>query len=311
MIYLSRMSLLVGLMTGLLAGCATPSSTVTPTVAPTATMAPTVTAGPTLQPGDSSRKLTVKGLERSYLLHIPSGLDSLRPVPVVFAFHEFDSSGITLRSLTGFNEIADKEGFLVIYPEGSGLFGASTWNNGGGCCGYAAINNVDEAAFVRQILSDVVTIVSIDTKRIYATGFSHGASLPYRLACEMSDTFAAIAPVSGVLLYSPCKPKEPVSAIHVHGLNDNHMPYHGDGHHNSPPVESVIKLWAQLDGCTNTPEIEKLQNNTITHTAYDSCKAGTAVELYTFESGTSSWPQKSVWPTSQIIWDFFAAHPKP
>jgi polyhydroxybutyrate depolymerase len=308
MVYSSRISLLIVLMILLLTGCTSPAPTVVPTVVPTATVGPTATPAPTIEPANSQRTLIVDDMERSYLLHIPVGIERTRPVPVVFAFHEFDSSGVDIRSMTGFDKIADKSGFLVVYPEGLGLFGSSSWNDGGGCCGYAARTNVDEAAFVRQILSDLRTIASVDSKRIYATGFSHGASLPYRLACEMSDTFAAIAPVSGVLLYGPCKPREPVAVIHMHGLEDDHMPYTGGGHHNSLSVEAVIKLWVQLDGCSGAAQVEKLLNNTITHAAYSSCKAGTAVELYTLPGGRL-WP--SDLPASQIIWDFFAAHPKP
>jgi len=304
MIYSPGMSLFIVLMAGLLAGCASPASTVAPTVVPSATVVPT--PGPTIEPADSERTLTVNGLERSYRLHIPPGIDSLQPVPVVFAFHDVESGAINMQLLTEFDEIADSASFLVVYPEGIGF----SWNAGGGCCLYAATTNVDDVAFVRQTLSDLGTIASIDTKRIYAAGFSHGSALVYRLACEMSDTFAAIAPVSGFLAYSPCEPQEPVSVIHVHGLNDTHIPYTGGGHHAILPIEQVIATWVDLDGCNTPPQVEKLQD-IITHTIYTSCEVGTTVELYAFETGGRNWPPENVWPASQIIWDFFAAHPKP
>jgi polyhydroxybutyrate depolymerase len=206
--------------------------------------------------------------------------------------------------LTGFDDIADTAGFLVVYPEGIG----ASWN-AGTCCGYAYETNVDEPAFIREILSDLGTIISVDTKRIYAAGFSNGGGLMYRLACEMSDTFAAVAPVAGALFYSLCQPQQPVSLIKVHGLADLVAPYTGGGEFEVPPVEEVIETWAQLNGCTGSPEVEK--EKVVTHTFYSSCNAGTAVELYTIEVGGHEWPSKYVWPTSQIIWDFFAAHPKP
>ena len=304
MIYSTRMSLFIVLMTGLLTGCASRTQTAVPTTTavPTATTVPT--PGPTIQPGDSERTLMVDSLERTYLLHIPPGLDSRQPVPVVFAFHDVDSGAINMQLLTGFNEIADKTDFLVVYPEGIGL----SWNGGGGCCQYAATINVDDMAFVRQILSDLGTIASIDTKRIYAAGFAHGSSLVYRLACEMSETFAAIAPVEGFLVYSPCQPREPVSVIHVHSLYDNHLPYAGGGHNNIPPVEKTIATWVKLDGCTSSPIVDNPVKG-IKHSAYTSCQAGTAVELYTVEG--VGWVPNSVYPISETIWEFFAAHPKP
>jgi poly(3-hydroxybutyrate) depolymerase len=97
--------------------------------------------------------------------------------------------------------------------------------------------------------------------------------------------------------------------IHVHGLADTVAPYAGDGSQENPPVEQVIATWVQLDGCTGSPEVEQL-SDIITRTAHTSCQTGTAVELYTF-SFPHGWPAEFEIPISEIIWDFFAAHPKP
>ena len=256
-----------------------------------------------LQPGDSERKVMVNDQERTYRLHVPPGLGSVQSVPVVFAFHDHFDDSSSMQLLTGFNDISDKASFLLIYPEGID----NSWN-AGTCCGAAGTNNVDEAAFIRQILADLRTVVNIDTRRIYAMGFSNGGALVYRLACEMSDTFAAVASVGGTLLSSPCQPSKPISVMDVHGLKDDVAPYEGGGDFNSPPVEELIHTWAQLEDCTDSPQVDK--ENIITHTHYTSCKAGTAVELYAIEEGEHAWPPTEVLDTSQIIWDFFAAHPK-
>ena len=288
----------------LISGCGTGQSF---DPALTSTPAPKPTAAMTVQPGDSERTLTVNGLERSYQLHIPPGLDSLQAVPVVFVFHGLGIGSMpeSMPLLTGFDEVADTAGFLVVYPTGIGL----SWN-AGSCCEYAFRANVDDQAFVRQILSDLETIVSIDQDRIYATGVSNGAQLAYRLGCEMSDTFAAIAPVSDALVFSPCQPQEAVSLMHVHGLKDTVTPFEGGGVYDIQPVEQIIAAWVQLDECTGSAKVEQ-QGTIITHTSYDSCRAGAAVELYTIGPGGHEWPSKYVWPAAQIIWDFFAAHPKP
>ena len=266
--------------------------------------APTATSAPTLQPGDTERKLLVNDLERSYILHIPPGLDMAHPAPLVFAFHGSGEQPAEMELLTGFGEIADKAGFLLVYPVGIG----QTWN-AGTCCGYALQNNIDDESFIRQILSDLGMVVSVDSKRIYATGFSNGAGMVYRLACDMSDIFAAVAPVAGSLLYDPCQPSQPVSLIDVHGLSDTTSPYEGGGQFSLPPMEELIKTWAQLNGCTDSPQVEK-KEKIFTQTAYASCKAGTAVEHYAMEGGGHAWPSKYLWDASQAIWDFFAAHPK-
>jgi len=285
--------------------------TATSTAFPTNTPAPTATAtlAATLQPDDSQRTLTVNGLERTYLLHIPSGINAGQSVPLVFVFHGYSENATYIQQMSGFNDIADKGGFFVVYPSGKDL----SWN-AGGCCGSGMTENIDEAAFIRQIISDLGTVAKIDPKRTYATGFSNGALLSYRLACEMSDTFAAVAPVAGALITDPCQPGQSVSVIHFHGLNDPVVPYPGGGTVDGtgqpfPPTEQSIAAWAQIDGCAESPTVE--QTAIFTHTAYTSCKNGTAVELYAVKGIGHIWPSQYIVPDSQLIWDFFAAHPKP
>jgi polyhydroxybutyrate depolymerase len=266
----------------------------------------------TIQSGDSQRTLTIDGLERTYLLHIPTGLSSEQPIPLVFVFHGLGENADLIQQASGFNDIADKNNFIVVYPNGSGSSGGLSWN-AGKCCGYALDSNVSEADFVRQIISDLGTLAKIDPKRIYATGFSNGGLLSYRLACEMSDTLAAVAPVAGVLVYDPCQPVQPVSVIDFHGLSDTIVPYAGGGvipglGQPFPPVEHSLLTWSSLDGCSGSPQID--QNGLLTHTSYGSCKSGSTVELYAVKGIGHSWPSQYVVPASQMIWDFFETHPK-
>lgn len=275
--------------------------------------APTDTPAPTLQPGESQHTLNINGLERTYMLHVPPGLDGSQPVPVVFILHGYDSEIhfeiSDMQNMSGFNEIADKNGFIEVYPSGvSGVWNAGT------CCGTAVENNVAEISFFRQILKDLEKTVSLDTKRVFATGFSMGGMMAFRLACEMSDTFAAIAPVAGALVLSPCLPNQPVSILQVHGKQDTAIPYAGGlgglmtGKYTFPPVEAGLSLWAQLDGCSDTAKTD--QAGIAVHTVYPGCKAGSSVELYAIDAMGSNWPSQYVLPISQMIWDFFKAHPK-
>jgi polyhydroxybutyrate depolymerase len=285
-----------------LSGCTT-----SPSLAPTAT----TTAAATVPPGDSERALTVDGMERSYFLHVPSDLAADQPVPLVLIFHGFSGTGESMAITTGFDDLADAYGFLVVYPNGTGPVGATSWN-AEGCCGYADQNNVDEVTFVYNIIADLQAEARIDPNRIYAAGFSNGAMLSYFLGCEMSDIFAAVAPVAGVLLNNPCSPEQPVSIIHIHGMADASVPYAGSTTPAASGVfESVqqsIATWVNLDGCPSTPDLE--QNGLTTHATYAPCKSGTAVELYTLQGIGHTWPPDVILPASQIIWNFFVAHPK-
>ena len=143
-----------------------------------------------LPAGDTERVLKVDGIERTYLLHIPPLMKSNQAVPLVFVFHGYSMHAADMAPLTGLNSIADSNQFLVVYPTGTGPGSQLSWN-AGGCCGYASQSNVDEEAFIHGILTDVGTVAVIDPARIYATGFSNGGFLSYRIACEMADTFAA------------------------------------------------------------------------------------------------------------------------
>ena len=302
-----KATLFVSLAFFLLAACA-PAPTPTPVPTNTA-VPPTSTPIPTVAPLDIQRTLTVGDMERSYFIHIPAGLTSQEASPLVFVFHGYQESGTSARNYTGFDQIADENSFIVVYPNGSGSSGARSWN-GSGCCGYALQNEVDEPAFVRAILADVETLLSVDAKRIYATGFSNGALLSYRLACEMSDTFAAVAPAGGVLMYEPCAPQQPVSLMHVHGMQDSVVPFEGGGSGiQFPPVEESLNAWMTLDGCSGEEQTE--QDGILTHTTYGVCEPGISVELYAIDGIGHSWPSQYVLPISQTIWEFFAAHPKP
>lgn len=294
-----------------LCGCAPAATQIAgPTLPNPATF--TFPAIPTKPTGDSERTLIVEGFERTYLLHVPPGVGVHSPVPLVLVFHGHRMNAEYLLAMSRFNEIADVEQFLVVYPNGTGLTEALSFN-AGLCCGSAEKNNVNEAEFVRRILSDLEETFTIDPTRVYASGFSNGALLVYRLACEMSETFAAIAPVAGNLVFGPCRPREKVSVIHFQGLSDTSAPYSDDDlEPDSRPeilsVEGSIALWASIDGCSDFPATD--QEGIVTHTVYSSCADGTSVELFSIKGIGHTWPPDSIFPASQTIWDFFAAHPK-
>lgn len=290
---------------------------------------PTPSVGQTagLPIGDSTRTVHIAGLERSYLVHIPLAIVAGSPLPVVLVFHGGGGNAENAAHMTGFDSLADKSGFLAVYPNGTGRLDDAllTWN-AGECCGYAMQNHIDDVGFIRALLQDLRSVVAIDDKRIYATGMSNGALMAYRLACELSDQIAAIGPVSGTLNFPACAPAQPVSVIHFHGTADQHIPYEGGNgpesltDTNFASVESSIQFWVANDRCGSSPARETFAD--IVRTTYQDCASGTGVELYTIQAGGHAWPGgTSGWeggdaPTrtisaSQLIWDFFAAHPKP
>jgi len=288
---------------------------------------PTLTSS-SLHAGEAARTLTHDGRERSYLLYVPTSVDWSRPVPLVFVFHGGTGNSKNARIMSGFNEIAFRNGFIVVYPDGTGRLSDEiilTWN-GGHCCGYAQEENVDDVGFVRAMVAELESEANIDSKRIYATGLSNGGILSQRLACEASDLFAAIAPVAGTLNFQPCNPSQPVSVIEFHGTADNHLPYNGGVGSESlvgvdfASVLDSVGFWVASNGCSSSPLTESFAD--IQHDTWTGCAGSSSVELYTIIGGGHAWPGgHGGWPgsdqptqsisASELIWQFFAAHPKP
>jgi polyhydroxybutyrate depolymerase len=278
---------------------------------------------------DSLHSIHVNGTKRTFIVHLPpAAIAGRQELPVVFAFHGGGGNAENQRKASNFDPLADSKGFIVVYPNGSGRLEDTllTWN-GGTCCGYAVTNNIDDVAFVRQMVVELQSLARIDLKRIYATGFSNGGIFSYRLACDASDLIAAIAPVSGTQNYPGCQPGEPVSVIDFHGSADENLPY--DGGSGSKSISGVnfisvrdsIKFWVNFDRCQSLPETET--NDNFQLEKYGNCTDGSDIELYIIFGGGHAWPGSSrpagpggdrpvqSIPATELIWQFFEAHPKP
>lgn len=276
---------------------------------------------------DPLHTLTFDGMKRTYILHVPSSYDGSQAVPLVLDFHGGGGNAERQMRTSNFSALADEKGFIVVYPNGTGRRDDKvlTWN-GGTCCAYAMEQQIDDVGFIRAVIADVESQYKIDAKRIYATGLSNGAIFSYRLACDASDIFAAIAPVAGTLNYIRCNPSQPVSVIHFHGTEDSHVGYYGGSGPDSlvdVPFKSVkesIDFWSNTDQCNTTPQTESFSD--IQHDTFSHCADGTSIELYTIIGGKHAWPGSDgpAWPggdqptqtitATQLIWGFFVAHPK-
>jgi polyhydroxybutyrate depolymerase len=233
----------------------------------------------------------------------------------------------------GLNEKSDQAGFIAVYPNGTGPGDrALTWN-GGNCCGYAMLNKVDDVAFTRALLGDLAKDVRIDPKRVYATGMSNGAIMVYRLASELSDRIAAVAPVSGPMGTKTCHPQRPVSVLHFHGTNDEFAPFIGGKGKRSLSgtdfysVEHSVNAWIRADGCSNTPVTIKepdraRDGTTVTRLVYGGGREDSEIVLIVIDGGGHTWPgrqprlnflgksTKNI-SSNDVMWQFFEKHPMP
>jgi polyhydroxybutyrate depolymerase len=279
-------------------------------------------------PADTTYTLTHDGIERTYILHIPSSYDDANPTPLVMSLHGGGGDAVNQRRVSGFNDLADEKGFIVVYPNGTGRLEDKilTWN-GGTCCGYAVTNQIDDVGFIRALIAELQSQYNIDPKRIYATGLSNGGIMSYRLACDAADIFAAIGPVAGTQNYVRCEPSEPVSVIHFHGTDDTHLPYGGGSGDDSvagvlfKSVDESMDFWLTFNLCNPMPTKETFDD--IQHETYSGCANEIEMELYTILGGKHAWPGSDgpAWPggdeptqtisATEILWKFFASHPKP
>jgi polyhydroxybutyrate depolymerase len=290
-----------------------------------------LTAEPSLTPGDHTRTLEVGGRTRSYLVHVPASYDGATAWPVVLAFHGGGGNARSMARFCGLSQKADEAGFLVVYPNGTGWLENLLTFNGGNCCGYAMRRRVDDVAFTAALLDDLATVARVDAKRVYATGMSNGAIMAYRLASELSERIAAIAPVAGPMGTETCSPKRPVPVIHFHGTHDEFAAFAGGPGPKSRSqtdfysVEHSIKAWVEANGCPAEPRVAKLPDKqddgtTITRKTYGPGKAGSEVVLYVIHNGGHTWPGRlprlkllgastEDVSANDLMWEFFQRHP--
>jgi polyhydroxybutyrate depolymerase len=229
------------------------------------------------------RSLVINGDSRRYYLHLPPGWRRDHPAPLVLVFHAGGGRARDIAPHTGFSRVADREGFVVAYPQGL----RGRWNDGRG---FPTATH-DDVGFVRALLDTLGRELAIDPKRVYATGISNGAMFAYRLACDLSGSFAAVAPVAGAFpaeLAPGCSHAAPVSVLAFQGTTDPLMPYlgGGGGQRRVLSADRSVGFWATLAGCTGTPvttdEPDRVADGTrVRHTTFLGCQEGRAVELYT------------------------------
>lgn len=283
------------------------------------------------QPGDYTFSIQQDGLPRKYRVHVPQSYNAAHPAPLLLSFHGGGGDMDHQADDRNYGQISksEAEGFIAVFPNGYSRLPSgklATWN-AGTCCALARDRQVDDVGFVKTIIANVTRQLSIDRKRIYATGMSNGAMMAYRLACEMSDTFRAIAAVAGTDNTLRCTPTQPVSVLHLHAQNDDRVLFNGGAGHQFRAASTVadfvsvpatVAKWVRLNGCSPAPQ-RVLTTAGAYCDLYAQCQGKANVELCVTETGGHSWPGgiklRGGEPASQalsandVMWTFFSSRP--
>jgi polyhydroxybutyrate depolymerase len=241
------------------------------------------------------------GLERSFLLTVPeSALASGRPVPLVVVYHGVFANAEIIQALTGFPEKAAAEGFITAAGDGIG----DSWN-AGVCCSPASDEQIDDVGFTRDLVAAIGSEYCIDPARTYATGFSNGAAMVFRLACETADLFAAFAPVAGSVALPSCTPSEPRPIEVINNVSDPVVPF--------LLGEISFGDFLALNACSAARESTQPAAGTSCEIAPE-CAAGSTTTLCAVENLNHQWPGGASNPNTPFkatdaVWEFFAAHP--
>lgn len=239
-------------------------------------------------------------VERFYRLYVPSSISAGSAVPLLIALHGNGTDEQGFAELSGLDETAAQEGFLVVYPRAV----EGVWNGGFS----QRTRSVDDVGFLIALVDELSTRYSIDTERVFATGLSAGGIMTYRLACEAPELVSAIAPVAATMAVE-CNPASPVGVLHIHGTDDPAIPIEGRQDRGSPPVATVVDAWRVFDGCDDEPQVDTEGAAAITRSS--GCESGTAVHFYSVEGMGHEYPRRDdgdALDAREVSWAFFTEH---
>jgi len=259
-------------------------------------------------------------MRRTYRVHVPAIYDDSTQVPLLINVHGYSANAALHRHMSQMNAKANEEGFIVVYPNGTGW--PRAWN-AGNRLGKHKRRETDDVGFLSVLIDTMIAGYQIDTMRIYAAGFSNGAMMSHRLACELADRIAAIGTVAGGLVFENCQPERPVPIIAFHARHDPVVAYDGDtlGKVFLYSIEDGMKKWAQINGCAHGPDSLYTEDGKVLRQRWWDDDSDMEVILWTTKKIKHSWPSgrgkpapSAAFPSrvinaNDLMWEFFLAHP--
>ena len=258
------------------------------------------------------------GVNRLYTLYKPDNLKE--KAPLVFVLHGYTSNSTNIMNYSKMNEIADQNGFMVCYPQGTSnaFTGQTHWN-----ANLKEMSSIADSEFLTDLAKKLQAEFNLSEKNTFACGMSNGGFMSYTLGCERSDTFKAIASITGTMSgydWNNCNPNK-VPVLQISGTNDMVVPMDGSmssagGWGGAPKIQDIMNYWGDINECTQTqtlnlPDSNKTDNSYVSIEKKVDCFNNHQVWFYTVYGGTHTWP--GAWGNMDInaseeIWDFFSRY---
>jgi polyhydroxybutyrate depolymerase len=270
----------------------------------------------------TAETIVSSGATREYLLYVPRSYDRSRPTPLVVSMHPAMSWPSSQMSISHWNDVADENGILVVYPAGTG-HGPRTWFMEG----RRTPSRMPDVLFLSHLIDSLESSYNVDRARIYADGLSNGGGMAFAMACARPDRVAAVGMVSAArsLDWTGCADQQPVASIAFHGTADPVVPYGGGatpvGPDVFPSVPGFTAEWARRNRCHQNP-IESAAAPDVTRLEYGRCAEDAAVVLFSISGGGHQWPGGRRLPeflvgpytaavdATRLMWAFFRDHPR-
>ena len=258
---------------------------------------PAPPSGEAAQAGD-----TIDAGRGPLTVHVPASYDGSTPTPLVILLHGYTNTGQEVEDWMQFAGLVDQYEFLYLYPTGTSDFlGNPFWNATDACCDLFG-SGVDDAGYLRDVISRMQADYNVDPDSIHFAGHSNGGFMSYRMACDYADVVSSIASLAGATYLDPgdCTPVLPVHTLQIHGTADTVIPYGGGcvplgGCH--PGAVATVETWAAYDGCTLAGQADPtpididatIPGDETDIVRYDTgCLAGGSAELWTVNGGPHS-----------------------
>ena len=261
--------------------------------------------------------LEFDGDKRYYFVYLPENYSSSSKFPLVIYLHSYGWTPKQGMNYTMLHQVADANDFVMVFPSGNG-----NWNSGIGDNSRYPTPDMDDVGFLNALIDTLSNVYSLDLERVYATGYSNGGVMAYKLACQLSDRIAAIASVAGSLstsTFEDCDPKRPVPILHIHGTEDPWIPI--EGIEGLLPVEETLDYWIEFNRCKESAtdlidDSDPSDNSSAELHSYRDCSDGSIVIFYKVIDGGHTWPGAGPagYPTGftnqdfdagMEIWNFF------